>query len=40
MARRNVGDYGLEARVRLVQSDLFAALAGRSYDLVISNPPT
>lgn len=39
VARRNVADYGLEDRVRLVQSDLFAGLAGRTYDLIISNPP-
>jgi ribosomal protein L3 glutamine methyltransferase len=39
VARRNVGDYGLEKRVRLVKSDLFAALAGRTYDLILSNPP-
>jgi ribosomal protein L3 glutamine methyltransferase len=25
--------------VELVQSDLFGALAGRTYDLIISNPP-
>jgi ribosomal protein L3 glutamine methyltransferase len=39
VARRNVADYGLEARVELVQSDLFAALQGRRYDLIVSNPP-
>lgn len=39
VARRNVTDYGLEERVRLVQSDAFAQLAGRRYDLIISNPP-
>lgn len=39
VARRNVADYGLEGRIELVQSDLFAALAGRRYDLIISNPP-
>ena len=39
VARRNVADYKLTRRVRLVESDLFAALAGRRYDLVISNPP-
>ena len=39
VARRNVADYGLEERVSLVHSDLFAALHGRRYDLVISNPP-
>ncbi|MGE5467161.1 MAG: 50S ribosomal protein L3 N(5)-glutamine methyltransferase [Ignavibacteria bacterium] len=39
VARRNVADYGLEERVRLVGSDVFAGLAGRRYDLIISNPP-
>jgi ribosomal protein L3 glutamine methyltransferase len=39
VARRNIADYGLGERVRLVQSDLYAALAGRRYDLVVSNPP-
>ena len=39
VAKRNVLDYTLGRRIRLVRSDLFAALAGRSYDLIISNPP-
>lgn len=39
VAKRNVADYGLGERVRLVKSDLFAALAGRTYDLIVSNPP-
>ena len=39
VAKRNVRDYKLGKRVRLVRSDLFAALAGRTYDLIISNPP-
>jgi ribosomal protein L3 glutamine methyltransferase len=39
VAKRNVADYGLGGRVRLVESDLFAALEGRAYDLIISNPP-
>jgi ribosomal protein L3 glutamine methyltransferase len=39
VAKRNIADYGLQERVRLVKSDLFGALAGRAYDLVISNPP-
>ncbi|HEX6827798.1 MAG TPA: 50S ribosomal protein L3 N(5)-glutamine methyltransferase, partial [Burkholderiales bacterium] len=39
VARRNVSDYGLEERLKLVESDLFGALAGRRYDLIVSNPP-
>jgi ribosomal protein L3 glutamine methyltransferase len=39
VARRNVDDYRLGARVHLVRSDMFAALAGRRYDLIVSNPP-
>jgi ribosomal protein L3 glutamine methyltransferase len=39
VAARNVADYGLEARVELVHSDVFSALQGRRFDLIISNPP-
>ncbi len=39
VARRNVADYGLEDRLSLIQSDLFTALEGRRYDLIVSNPP-
>lgn len=39
VARRNVKDYALGKRVRLIRSDLFERLAGRSYDLILSNPP-
>ena len=39
VAKRNVADYGLAKRVRLVRSDLFESLAGRRYDLIVSNPP-
>ncbi len=39
VAKRNVADYGLEDRVTLYRSDLFAALGGKTYDLIISNPP-
>lgn len=39
VARRNVAGYALQDRVRLIRSDLFAALTGRRYDLIVSNPP-
>jgi len=39
VAERNVTDYDLQDRVHLVESDLFTALEGRRYDLIISNPP-
>jgi len=39
VARINVDQYGLGDRVRLVRSDLFSALRGRRYDLILSNPP-
>jgi ribosomal protein L3 glutamine methyltransferase len=39
VARRNVARYRLEQRVRLVHSDLFSSLAGRRYDLILTNPP-
>ncbi|MGC2457457.1 MAG: 50S ribosomal protein L3 N(5)-glutamine methyltransferase [Gallionellaceae bacterium] len=39
VAQRNVADYGLQARVHLVESDLFTNLGGKKYDLIFSNPP-
>jgi ribosomal protein L3 glutamine methyltransferase len=39
VAQRNVADYGLADRINLIRSDLFSNLAGKSYDLIISNPP-
>ncbi len=39
VAQRNVADYGLEARITLIQSDMFASLKGKKYDLILSNPP-
>lgn len=39
VAKRNVTDYDLDEQVSLIQSDLFSALKGRSYDLIVSNPP-
>ncbi len=39
VATRNVDDYGLRARVRLLSSNLFEAVEGRRYDLILCNPP-
>ena len=39
VAQRNVADYGLADRINLVRSDLFANLSGKSYDLIVCNPP-
>jgi ribosomal protein L3 glutamine methyltransferase len=39
VAQRNVSEHGLDRRIRLAQSDLFAALPKRKYDLILSNPP-
>ena len=39
VAARNLAEHGLEDRIRLVESDLFTALPGRRYDLILTNPP-
>ncbi|WP_296755886.1 50S ribosomal protein L3 N(5)-glutamine methyltransferase [Thiobacillus sp.] len=39
VAAKNVADYGLADRIELIESDLFAALNGRTYDVIVSNPP-
>ena len=39
VARRNVDDYQLAARLRLVESNAFAGVDGERYDVIISNPP-
>lgn len=39
VARRNIADYALEGRVNAIESDLFAAVPGKRYDLIVSNPP-
>lgn len=39
VARINVDKHELTERVRLLQSDLFSALSGERYDVIITNPP-
>ncbi|MEM5456371.1 MULTISPECIES: 50S ribosomal protein L3 N(5)-glutamine methyltransferase [Paraburkholderia] len=39
VAARNVTDYKLDDRVALFEGDLYAPLAERRYDVIISNPP-
>ena len=39
VARRNVLKHRLRSRIRLLRSDLFAALQGEHYDLIVTNPP-
>ena len=39
VASRNIAEYHLEGRVKAVESDLFAAVPGKRYDLIVCNPP-
>lgn len=39
VANINIANYGLQAQVRAIHSDMFTALKGKTYDLIISNPP-
>lgn len=39
VANINIANYGLEQQVHAIQSDMFSALTGKTYDLIISNPP-
>ncbi len=39
VANINIANYGLQEQVRAIQSDMFTALKGKTYDLIISNPP-
>ena len=39
VAKINRRDYGMEETLELVQGDLFSALEGRSFDIILSNPP-
>ena len=35
----NIANYGLQDRITAIQSDMFSALKGKQYDVIISNPP-
>jgi ribosomal protein L3 glutamine methyltransferase len=35
----NISNYGLQEQITAIQSDMFSALKGKTYDLIISNPP-
>jgi ribosomal protein L3 glutamine methyltransferase len=39
VAQRNIDRYDLKGIARAVESDLFSALEGKQYDLIVSNPP-
>jgi len=39
VARQNVDDYALQDRITLIESDLYAAVPQRRYDIIVSNPP-
>ena len=35
----NIDKHAVQSRVRAVRSDVFGALAGQRYDVIVSNPP-
>ncbi|MES2105645.1 MAG: 50S ribosomal protein L3 N(5)-glutamine methyltransferase [Pseudomonadota bacterium] len=39
VAQRNVDEYALQERITLIQSDLYANVPDKKYDLIITNPP-
>jgi ribosomal protein L3 glutamine methyltransferase len=39
VAKINIANYGLEEQITAIQSDMFSALQGKKYDVIISNPP-
>ena len=39
VAERNLSDYALSERIRLLESNLFTALGSERYELILSNPP-
>lgn len=39
LAAENISRFGLDERVAVIHSDLFAGVEGQRYDLIVSNPP-
>jgi len=39
VAQRNVDDYELQDRITLIESDLYAKVPKKKYDLIVTNPP-
>jgi ribosomal protein L3 glutamine methyltransferase len=39
VANINIANYGLQGQITAIKSDMFSALKGKRYDLIISNPP-
>jgi ribosomal protein L3 glutamine methyltransferase len=39
VARRNVDNYDLQERITLIESDLYAKVPKKKYDLIVTNPP-
>ncbi len=39
VANINIENYGLQAQITAIKSDMFNALKGKKYDVIISNPP-
>jgi ribosomal protein L3 glutamine methyltransferase len=39
VARRNVGEYELQDRINLIESDLYGAVPDQKYGLIVTNPP-
>lgn len=39
VAKLNIERHGVQAHVQTIESDLFANLSGKRYDLIVSNPP-